>query len=99
MILWRSKPTTETEITFADMGHRQWRRVLEVTQHYLSFHTEVRSERRRDWWCGEYHLTFSWHFRWVCGADHFYYDGPHCAFSFGWVTLAWQNWECKRCRP
>lgn len=99
MILWRSKPTTETEIRHADLGRRSWRRVLEVAPGFISFHTEARSEKHPEWWGWYDHTVFSWHSNWVWGADHWFYDSPHCFFSVGWLTLVRQNWECKRCCP
>lgn len=34
---------------------------------------------------------------WNWGQEHFYYDGPHCSISFGWINFYWNNWNCKRC--
>lgn len=38
-----------------------------------------------------------WLWRW--GTTHVYYDGPHCAWSFGLFTIRWDNWNCKHCCP
>lgn len=100
MILWRSKPTTETEIRHEDLGRRSWRRVLEVTPGFISFHKEARAEKKcTEWWGWSEYIVLSWDTKWMWGSYHFYYDGPHCSLSLGWMTLAWQNWKCKRCCP
>jgi hypothetical protein len=35
------------------------------------------------------------------GSSHFWYDGPHCSFSLGWLHLIWSGkpWSgrCQKC--
>lgn len=32
------------------------------------------------------------------GQEHFWYDGPHCSWSFGFVHVGWScDWHCKKC--
>lgn len=37
------------------------------------------------------------------GIEHYYYDGPHCSLSLGWLHVLWgggirSGW-CKKCMP
>lgn len=38
-----------------------------------------------------------YHGKWDWGFDHFWYDGPHCGFSFGPLRIQWHNEGCKEC--
>lgn len=31
------------------------------------------------------------------GSSHIYWDGPHCAFNLGLITIQWHNPGCRRC--
>lgn len=35
--------------------------------------------------------------RWHFGAEHIYYDGPHCSYSFGPFHLHWTDDNCDKC--
>lgn len=60
----------------------------------------------RDRQTGLWHVTRTWLSvfitpHWYWGADHFWYDGPNCFFSLGFVHLsrngAWKTGDCAKC--
>lgn len=60
----------------------------------------VRADSTADVWTenghtGVYGISITPHF--AFGPFHMYYDGPHCAFDFGFVHILWTNWNCKKC--
>lgn len=59
-------------------------------QHKFRDSTEWRTHHAVGRW-----FSVTNHFKW--GGEHFYYDGPHCMFSVGFLHFGWSNWECKEC--
>lgn len=39
----------------------------------------------------------AWNGEWAWGEVHFYYDGPHCMFRAGPLTVQWVNLDCPKC--
>src|SRR5512146_1328901 len=104
MILWRSKPTTESELKFPDLGYRSWRWVLIIERWDIELQQQWRhgwpwQRQTEDDWrpCSDYYsINITKHF--FLGMMHDYYDGPHHAFSLGFLHLNWtpRKW-CKKC--
>ena len=69
-----------------------WRRGV-----YVSIDHEI--EDSAEWRPGVHYFTASLmpEFQW--GAQHDYYDGPHCSFSLGILRLSWSYWWCRKCMP
>jgi hypothetical protein len=66
------------------------------------FFVSIDHEYQRDGaeWCpGVHYFTASLTPAWRLGGRHDYYDGPHCAFSFGYLHLCWSWWWCRKCMP
>lgn len=88
----------EDEPEFPEHGLRAWRYVLDVGLFNIGWHRQVRFNDR-DWFSD--HASgwgVEFHFRWKWGEDHFYYDGEHCLFHYGFITLfRGGDHTCKKC--
>jgi len=102
MILWASQVETEAEAQFPELGRRAWRWVLEAGRWSqgvsIGFTKQVLFDGEQ--WCAAHHyydVSLTKHFR--LGESHDYYDGPHCAFSLGWLHINWSGAWCTKCMP
>lgn len=104
MIIWKSREKLETRSD--SYPCRTFRRVFEVTlgkdgfsagfvdQYQLKSDGEWRTSH-----AGNFEVTINKN--WIWGEEHFYYDGPHCFRSFGFVHFAIpakDGW-CDKCFP
>lgn len=98
MILFQTKHVLEASPPeFADLGHRQWRWVLEIKWRGVEWRQECRTESNKTWFpAGAYYcLNVSRHFK--LGRSHAYYAGPHDAFSLGFLHYCWSGDWCQKC--
>lgn len=61
-----------------------------VNQHQLKSTGEWKSSH-----VDAYMINVTRHWAW--GSDHFWYDGPHCLFSLGFIHVCWVNHACVKC--
>lgn len=101
MIIWTSKPTTETEPALPEYGRRSWRWALSISPLSVSLTEQVLFDKGplwgRKWRHGVryYNVSVTRHFYW--GASHTWYDGPHCNRSFGFLHFNWSGTDCEKC--
>jgi hypothetical protein len=73
-----------------------FRWTFQVEKEFIGFIHQAQSD-------GEWHDSHTRVFgfqkmgTWRWGIDHFWYDGPHCVFSFGPLQFQWWNDKCKKC--
>lgn len=89
----------ETEPAWPRFPLRQWRWVIEAKKWSVLVNQEVSFGQDRDWRhaIDYFGVSITKHFH--LGHHHFYYDGPHCNFSLGYVHLNWSLGGCNRCMP
>lgn len=77
---------------------KEGRRIIGLSWSFLGILSEIKHREDSDWTLGHWDVkSISLHWRWNWGEDHFYYDGPHCFYNFGPITIEWPNWECEKC--
>lgn len=61
---------------------------------------EVKYTSSGNWGPGANYYNFVFHNKFYkFGRSHDYYDGPHDAFHFGYVTYGWSGDWCNKCMP
>lgn len=98
MILWKSKEILETRGEHFPCCAFRW--ILEIGFWYLGFVHQHQNKSTSEWGSSHsslYEISFRRPFR--LGSDHFYYDGPHCSFSLGWLHFNWGGQSCNKCMP
>lgn len=101
MILWKSQP--EEPLGPEDpCSSRQWRLELSAFNPWCIFHFGLSryvtfKESQTEKIVASYEVNLTKHFLW--GPDHFWYDGPHCSWSLGWLHFHWNGWggDCDKC--
>jgi hypothetical protein len=105
MILWRFKETPETREDFPCSAFR-W--VIETSYGPSCMSIGVVHQYQyKD--TGEWHSSHTTVYevglarKFKFGREHWYYDGPHCSLSLGWLRFWWggdprTGW-CKKCMP
>lgn len=103
MILYTTKPNTETTPEFAYLGRRSWRWVLEIKPFFIDLCQQIKFEPgnargyNSEWHPASYYFTLAISKKFKWGSNHVYYNGPHCSFSIGPIHLSWSYWWCKKC--
>lgn len=85
-----------------DIGRRSWRWCLEFDWASISLNQYVKFESEQDWNFLQVPVSYFYvalEKRFKFGSEHFYYDGPHCSFSLGFLRFYWRYWWCKKCMP
>lgn len=88
------KQIPETREGFPCLAFR-W--TFQLTKDFVGFVHQAQNAN------GEWHDShtvvygLSYHGKWMWGADHIYYDGPHCFFAAGPFRIQWHNDGCKKC--
>lgn len=110
MIIWKFKEEPETRGdepgNTIDWPCKAFRRVIEFSIGRDGFHLGLVNQHQ---WksTGEWrsshvgNLEVYVNGNWAWGAEHFYYDGPHCMFSLGFIHFHYPargGW-CKKCMP
>ncbi len=95
MIIWTSSIEIDSEIKFVDMGIRFWRQRIELSWFGIEWRRELKY-KDFDWRpieCKSVELRCPWTFE----RFHTGYDGPHCAWSVGFLHIYWPRDNCKKC--
>ncbi len=87
------KETPETRKGFPCTAFR-W--TFQVQKDFIGFIHQAQSDGE---WDDSHTLVNGlwYHGEWDWGFHHFWYDGPHCGFSFGPLRIQWYNESCKQC--
>lgn len=92
MILWKSK--TE-KLSNASGSSR--RRVFRITSNSIGLVYQYQYASIGEWNDSHTDVTEIYLDKWRVGTDHFYYDGTHCMYHFGWIHVQLNNQSCKKC--
>jgi hypothetical protein len=81
---------------YCALAHR-W--VCNISLTGIDFLLEYFNKDDLKWYSARTYFNVSLTKYWFWGSDHYYYDGPHCSFSVGFLHFGWNYWWCKKCRP
>ena len=101
MILFKWNYIKEIEPEIPHIGLRQWINAIEIEKWHIAIVKFVRFQNlANNKWCkwkviAFNGIGFSKYFKF--GADHMYYDGPHCIYSLGWFHVWIDPESCKKC--
>jgi hypothetical protein len=99
MILFSFKHKAEILPEWKNAPLREWRWVLFINKFSFGFAEQVLFPESK-WGGGLRYYAFNFNKNnWGLGADHFYYDGPHCSFSIGPFSYSWSGDWCTKCHP
>jgi hypothetical protein len=96
--LWTTSIETEPDVVFADLGQRSWKRTLDITWFSIDWVTWFKTERSPSWRPVD-ERTIEVRRPFEFNAFHAWYDGPHCAWSLGFLHIYWPKANCKKCWP
>lgn len=104
MIIWKTKEVPDDRDEAACHGHRK---VLNISIGWLWFDISWSVQGRlKEKWTSKKNDTRLmgdvWGLclnlkHWSFGEDHFWYDGPHCVYSFGCFHYRREYDDCKKC--
>lgn len=77
---------------------RKFRWALTADRWCLELADEVLIPGNEKWHHGIRYVAVTVNRHFALGAQHLYYDGPHCSWSFGYLHLAWSTGNCRKCQ-
>lgn len=93
----------DAEVVYEKMGTRRWRKVLDINLLSLqpSFGVSMQIQYGdlpwRDLHASGFSVSLAWPWEW--SEDHFWYDGPHCMWSRGFLRFfRGGDMECEKCQ-
>ncbi len=105
MILWTFKEQRETEPEYPHLGTRAWRWVFEIrlwrATRIADWVASIGFDKQVQFGDGEWHDGVDGYYvnvagPWQFGANYYYYDGHHSAYSFGFLSFEWHGAHCKK---
>lgn len=95
IIPFKEVPETRTGFYYTCSAFR-WTFQVDIAGGFIGF---VHQHCIKDKWYNSHTRIFGFQkmVKWSWGIDHFWYDGPHCVFSFGPLQFQWWNDKCKKC--
>lgn len=95
MIIWTSSIESDAKIEIPHMGIRSWRNQIAISWCKIVFIRQIKY-KEFDWRTIQSNsIAFKRLWKWE--ESHFWYDGPHCAWSFGFMHIYWARDNCKKC--
>lgn len=96
MILFNFK--NEPEVRGEEFPCSNFRWTFQIGKWFIGFchqHQGKETGKWRDSHTKCYEIIFTKEFKF--GIDHIYYDGPHCLYNFGFITIQWGRDWCDKC--
>jgi hypothetical protein len=92
----------DAEVVYEVMGIRRWRKVLDIDlfdrQPSIGVTMQLQhgDQPWRDLHSSGFSVSLAWPWEW--SEEHFWYDGPHCLWSRGFLRFfRGGNMECEKC--
>lgn len=98
MILWKFKEEPETRGDNYPCSAFRW--TFQIRKWGLGFIHQHKFKKTGEWKSSHtrlYMVNISKYLR--LGSEHWWYDGPHCFFSIGFIHFNWGGWRgsCDKC--